>query len=105
LSNFINQYFNTERGTKINNEVNEEKQDISLIHDNQSLKTECLKGKKLCILGFLDGRSNKDSVKQFENSMKILENIEGESRKKSRHTSFGWVNATCHVKYVFNFIV
>ena len=99
LSNFINQYFNHERNTKINEEVEEEKKDIPFISDNQNFKKVCLKGKKLCILGFLDARTNKDSLRQFENSIKILENVNSSLRKKQRPATFGWVNATCHTEF------
>jgi hypothetical protein len=63
----------------------------------------CLKGKKLCILGLLNGKSNKDAQKQFQNSIKVLENVESASRKNSLPTTFGWVNATCHVNNLINF--
>jgi len=63
----------------------------------------CLKGKKLCILGLLSGKSNKDAQKQFQNSIKVLENVESASRKNSLPTTFGWVNATCHVIFYITF--
>lgn len=94
----MNQYFNNERSTKIHEEKVEEKpQDINFIKDNASLDKYCFKGKKLCVLGFLDGRFNKDSQKQFDNSIKVLENVDIETRKRAKPVSFGWVNATCHV--------
>jgi hypothetical protein len=96
LSNFINQTFNMERSTKVKNEVDEEKKDIPFISNQSALNKYCFNGKKICILGFLDARVNKDSTKQFENSIKTLEGVELSLRQKSRPASFGWVNATCH---------
>jgi hypothetical protein len=65
------------------------------------MKKYCIKGRKLCILGLFDGRYNKDSQKQFENSIKILENVGAEARKRGQPASFGWVNATCQVSLFF----
>lgn len=99
LSLFINQYFATSETKPIEKEEVEEKQDITFINDKAALVKNCIKNKKLCVIGFLDGRTNKDSMKQFDNSIKILENVALSSRKKNHPASYGWVNATCQVSY------
>lgn len=52
--------------------------------------------KKLCMVAFLDGRTNKNSMDSFDRSISVLEEVHGENQKKP--ITFGWVNATCHVR-------
>lgn len=95
LRTFIDQYFIQERDTQITAEETPSKEDITFISDNDVLKKNCLNKKKLCLLGFLDGRSNSNSVKMFDKNIKVLEeSLEG---SKGKPISFGWVNATCQV--------
>lgn len=54
--------------------------------------------KKLCLISFLDGRVNKDSVDSFERSKTVLEEVQAANSKRS--ISYGWVNATCQVMIV-----
>lgn len=97
LSNFININFNKERSTKIDYKPEQVKEDIAFAGNNSMLDMYCHKGKKLCVLAFLDGRSKKNVVKQFESNIKTLENINNEAIKNNKPTSFVWVNATCQV--------
>jgi hypothetical protein len=99
MSTFINNYFNKERNTKIDEkDETEDKLDVNLLSNDQTFKNFCAKsGKKLCVLSFLDGRHNTDSIKQFDGSLKILENAYVAARKKNLPGSFSWVNATCQV--------
>jgi hypothetical protein len=53
------------------------------------------------LLGFLDGRTNKNSIKSFEESIKTLEEANVASSK--RPISFNWVNATCQHEFSTNF--
>ncbi len=54
------------------------------------------------MFGFLDGRTNKHSKKNFENSAKVLEDVYNKNVNKPY--SFGWINTTCHENFsnVFN---
>lgn len=74
---------------------------MKYIANNKSLKSQCHKDLKLCLLGLLDGRPNKDSIKDFERHIKALEEVA--NSKLSRHYEFGWVNATCQHGFAAHF--
>jgi hypothetical protein len=65
------------------------------------LKSQCHKDIKLCLLGLLDGRPNKESMRDFDKHFKALEEVA--NSKLSKHYEFGWVNATCQQGFASHF--
>ena len=83
----------TEKDTKIDEEKPIPK-DVQFFANEDSFKENCA-NKRLCLIGFLDGRVNEKSMKSFDDGIKTLEQLL--QNEKSRQLSIGWVNATCHV--------
>jgi hypothetical protein len=99
LSSFVNQYFNTERSTKINEKEENVTDDIPFYSSDNILKEKCVDQKKLCVIAFLDARHNKNSISQFDSGIKIVEDLAKETKKTGRPVTFGWVNATCQHEF------
>lgn len=55
----------------------------------------------MCVLGFLDGRQNKRSFKDFNKHINILEDVS--NNKLFNQLEFSWVNATCQVDFANHF--
>ncbi len=98
LYNFINQYFNIERNSKVDQVEEQILEDVGFIEDRHKFDINCKLGRKLCFLAFLDGRTKKESEIQFRNNMNVLEHVNKEALKRGKPTSFAWVNATCQVR-------
>ena len=69
--------------------------DVALVNDSRTFRNECTKKKKPCLISFLDGRMNPNSMKQFDANFLELDKVL--LGKKASHFSFVWVNGTCQV--------
>jgi hypothetical protein len=98
---FINQYFNIDRNSRVNQEE-EIEEDVAFIEDKSKFDVNCVGGRKLCVMAFLDGRKRGDSQEQFRKHMNIFEHVNKDSLKKRIPASFAWVNATCQVGKIIN---
>lgn len=94
---FIDQNFNIDRNSRVNQEDKEIEEDVAFIEDKQKFEINCVGGRKLCILAFLDGRTRPESQEQFRKHMNVFEHFNKETLKKGTPASFAWVNATCQV--------
>jgi hypothetical protein len=94
---FINQYFNIDRNSRVDLEEEEIEEDVAFIEDIRKFDINCVGGRKLCVLAFLDGRTRPDSQEQFRKHINVFEKFNKDSRKNGKPASFGWVNATCQV--------
>lgn len=97
LFSFINQNFNFKRDSRVNHVDEAVEEDVAFIEDRQKFDINCVGGRKLCVLAFLDGRARDESKEQFRRSLDVFEHVNKESLKKGIPTSFAWVNATCQV--------
>ena len=78
-----------------------ESKDLIYFSNNKALKRDCHSDLKLCLIGLLDGRTNKDSISTFDKHIRILES--SANSKLSKHIEFGWVNATCQTNFSAHF--
>ena len=97
LYSYINQYFNINRNSKVNQVDEAVEEDVAFIEDRNKFDINCVGGRKLCVLAFLDGRTRPESREQFLRNLDVYEHVSKASLKKSQPTSFAWVNATCQV--------
>ncbi len=72
--------------------------DVAFFSNTEDLELNCLQSKKLCVIGLLDGRTNQDSIKSFDNGMKVLDKLLIDD--KTKPFTFGWVNATCQNEFI-----
>jgi len=63
---------------------------------NEVLKNHCLSKRKLCIIGFLDGRPKNKEF--FDENVKTMNTLLEKTTGKP--FSFSWVNATCYVSFI-----
>ncbi len=78
--------------------------DIDYIENNKVFKKLCTSNLKLCVLTFLDGRSLKESQKEFDKHMKTIESI-ATKKITNKNIFFGWVNAACQKEFANHFDV
>jgi hypothetical protein len=89
----LTKYFVTEKVTKLE-EVKPILKDIEFFGNSEAFKNLCA-NKKLCLIGFLDARSNDKSMKSFDYGINVLEKVLAD--EKMNQYEVGWLNATCHV--------
>jgi len=77
---------------------------MEFVGNNTSLEKTCLNtNKKLCLLGFFDGKENEASKKSFEDSMTIFKDFQ--KKHINKPYNFAWVNATCQENFSSKFNV
>jgi len=79
----------------------QETKDLKYISNNKTLKKECTEDLKYCLLALLDGRQNKNSIKEFDKHIEILESVA--NNKVGNRYEYAWVNATCQVNFAAHF--
>lgn len=77
--------------------LNEIPNDVGFINDTKAFREKCSRRKKPCLISFLDGRTNLNSMRQFDSNFKELDKFI--LQKKSSKLSLSWVNGTCQVNY------
>ena len=101
LKYFLDSYF--VKGNTQQEYTTEESRDILYFPNNKSFKKECLNrsNKKICVLGLLDGRHKRESIKSFERHIKTMEQVA--NKRLGNHYEFAWVNATCQTGFADHF--
>ena len=100
ILNFIKE----KKEEKIEKEETYIEQEIEYVNNNELLEKLCLTtNKKLCLLGFFDGKENESSKNSFDNSMKIYKDFQ--KKHYNKPYNFGWVNATCQENFSSKFNV
>ena len=69
--------------------------DVSFIYDVNSFNNNCYDHQRPCIISLLDGRTNNQSMMEFERNFKVLDKLI--SNEELKLLSFSWVNSTCNV--------
>jgi hypothetical protein len=79
------------------------KEEITYIEHYESYKSFCEEKGKPCILAFLDGRKNNNSLIEFGKSLRIIDKIR--SNPKHYIYSVSWINATCQTNLTRKFSI